>query len=77
MAQRKCLHLPQISVQHHLVKVEIAGIQFLVRSTLEIYCEKWFDSGDVSKIEQQQLPVNWMDMGCENEVNLSRFIYSV
>lgn len=74
MVQRKCLHLPQISVQHNLVKLEIAGIQFLVRSTLEIYCKT---SGDVSKIEQQQLPVNWMDMGCENEINLSRFIYSV
>lgn len=71
--QRKCLHLPQMSVQHRLVKLEIASIQFLVSSTLAIYCEKWFDSGCVLKTEQQESP-----MDCMWDVRMKltiRFIY--
>lgn len=75
MAQRICLHLQQVSVQRHLVKLEIANIQFLASSTLEkIYCEKCIDSGDILKVEQQQLPVDWMwDVRMKSTV--SRFIY--
>lgn len=74
MAQKICLDLQQMSVRHHLVKLEIANIQFLVSSTLEIYCEKWIDSGDILKLEQQQLPVGWM-WDVRMKSTISRFIY--
>lgn len=59
-----------MSVQHHLFKLEIANIQFLVGSTLEVHCEKCFDSGDILKVEQQQLPVDWMwDVKMKSTIN--------
>lgn len=65
-----------MSVQHRLVKLEIASIQFLVSSTFAIYCEKWFDSGCVLKTEQQESPIGMWD--CMWDVRMKstiRFIY--
>lgn len=60
----------------HCLKLEIANIQFLVSSTLERPCEKWFDSGGVLKIEQWQLPVDWT-WNVRMKLTTNRFIYSM
>lgn len=55
------------------IKLEIASVQFLVSRTLGTYYEKWFDLGNILKIEQKELPIDWM-WGVRMK-SVSRFAY--